>query len=363
MRVLFLIPHPEEAASGRLRVLQYLPWLRRQGVQCDVRPFMSPALYRMLYQPGRLPLKIGMSVAAMLRRCSDVIRSARADVVVVHREALPLGTALLERLMARLCPAVIFDFDDAIYLNHASAANAWTRVFRNAQKTPTIVSLSSHVIVGNRILEAYARQYNPRVSVIPTPVDTARFYPRPLPPMAKRVVIGWMGSHTTASYLGALQGPLTVLARRYAHLEVRVVGAASLPLHLPNLRVVQWRLEREREELHQFDIGLMPMPDDDWARGKCAFKALLYMSAGIPVVASPTGINGDVVRDGVNGFLAANEEQWVERLSQLIEHRALRDQMGRAGRAIVEQEYSLGVTAPRFLQVLETVYRGGEGRA
>ncbi len=359
MRVLFVIPHPPEGASGRFRVLQYLPWLRQQGLSCEVRPFMSEALYRCLYQPGRLPQKVAMSMAAVLRRCVDVVRAAQADVVMVHREALPLGTVLLERAMARLCPAVVFDFDDAIYLNHASAANAWARVFKRAEKTSAIVSLSAQVVVGNRVLEAYTRAYNPRVSVIPPPIDTEQFQCRPPLPQARAVVIGWIGSHTTAGYLRMIQRALATVITRYPEVEVRVVGAGSNLLTVPRLQLIRWDLAHEREELHRFDIGLMPMSDDEWARGKCGFKALLYMSAGIPVVASPVGITSEIVREGVNGFLATSEEVWVSRLSQLIEDRDLGPRMGQAGRTIVEEEYSLKVHAPRLLQVLRAACHDG----
>ncbi|PIQ84467.1 MAG: group 1 glycosyl transferase [Candidatus Omnitrophica bacterium CG11_big_fil_rev_8_21_14_0_20_63_9] len=356
MRVLFLIPYPPEGASGRYRVLQYLPWLEREGISYQVRPFMSPKLYRTLYQPGRLPQKVAMVSAAILKRFVDSIRSARADVVVIHREALPLGTALLERVAARLCPAMIFDFDDAIYLNQTSAPNAWTRRFKNARKTDTLIRLSAHIIAGNRVLEGYARQFNPHVTVIPTPVDTARYECRPAPQNGKRLVIGWIGSHTTAAYLGALQEPLAAILERYPQVELRVVGAGNVPLRLPRLQLIRWELDREVDALHQFDIGVMPMPDDEWARGKCGFKALLYMSAGIPVVASPVGINSEIVREGVNGFLATTHAQWTDVLSRLIDDRLLRQQMGQAGRAIVEQQYSVTVNAPRFLRVLRDVH-------
>jgi len=352
MRVLFLIPHPLEGASGRYRVLQYLPWLDRAGMTSVVRPFMSPALYRLLYQPGHVVTKFGMAAEALFRRVADIVRSSRVDVAVVHREALPLGTALLERLVAHLCSRMIFDFDDAIYLNRPSHVNSWTRLLRSGRKTASIVALSSHVIVGNRTLEAYVKQFHSRVSVIPTPIDTHWYTCRTAPTNSKRLVIGWIGSHSTAVYLELLQDVLDTILRRYPHVEVRVVGAGRPPLRLPRLRSVPWDLEREVEELHGFDIGLMPMPDDEWARGKCGFKALLYMSAGIPVVASPVGVNSEIVRDGVNGFLAMDRTVWLRRLSELIEDHTRRAQMGQVGRTIVEAEYSLEVSAPKFLRIL-----------
>ena len=357
MRVLFIIPHPEEAASGRFRVLQYLPWLRRAGLECEVRPFMSRALYRVLYQPGKLPQKATMALGAVVKRLGDILRASRADVVVVHREALPLGTALIERAMARWCPAFVFDFDDAIYLNHVSTANAWFRALKSPEKTAEIITLSAHVVAGNSILADYARRYNSQVSVIPTPVDTEQFRRRPAASTNGRVVIGWIGSPTTAEYLRVIEGPLATVASRYPAVDVTAIGAGSLPLNVPRVRMVPWHLDEEREQLHRFDIGVMPMPDDPWARGKCGFKALLYMSAGIPVVASPVGVNCAIIREGVNGYLATGDAVWTARLSQLIDDRALRERMGQAGRVIVEEEYALNVHAPRWLAILQQVAR------
>ncbi|MBI4596954.1 MAG: glycosyltransferase family 4 protein [Candidatus Omnitrophica bacterium] len=361
MRVLFVIPHPIEAASGRLRVLQYLPWLHAQGIQCEVRPFMPPALYRLLYQPGRLPQKISMSAAAVIRRCLDVGRVAKADVVVVHREAWPLGTALLERLMARRSSAMVFDFDDAIYLPHASRVNAWANVFKRPGKISQVIAASTHVTAGNSVLAGYARRYNPKVSIIPTPVDTEAFHPRQARVDSSRLVIGWMGSHTTASYLQEIRRPLEQLLRAHPQVELRVVGAGHLPYRLPNLQEIPWTLESEQHELHRFDIGLMPMPDDPWTQGKCGFKALLYMSVGIPVVASPVGVNSAIIQDGVSGFLANDEQTWFDRLAQLIDDEALRRRMGRAGRAMVEQEYSVKAQAPRLIRVLREAHDGPRG--
>lgn len=352
MKLLCLVPYPTEGPSNRLRVEQYVPWLTQHGVACQVRPFMSPSLYRVLYTPGKRAYKVAMTLAGLAKRLTDLARAARADVVLVHREAVPFGTAVVERLIARVCP-VVFDFDDAIYLENGSNANAWSQRFRSGKKIPAILSLSSHVIAGNRILEQYARQYHSRVTVIPTPVDTQQYQCRPAPAGSGKVVIGWIGTHSTAGYLKLLQEPLAALSRRYPHLEVRVVGAGRPPLRLPNLQAVRWELTREPDELHQLDIGLMPMPDNEWTRGKCGFKALLYMSAGVPVVASPVGSNTEIVRDGATGFLASDPGQWTDRLAQLIEDRGLRARMGAAGRTVVEERYSVEAQAPRLLDVLQ----------
>ncbi len=358
MRVLALVPYPTAGPSNRLRVEQYLPWLAQQGISAEMRPFFSSAAYQRLYEPGARRRKIAQTTAGLLRRCTDLVRAARADVVVVQREALPLGTALVERLIARLGRPLIFDFDDAIYLDNGSAANRWSRRFKRAEKTAEIIRCSAHVIAGNQTLAEYARRFHPGVTVIPTPVDTDRVAPRPTSTAHDEVVIGWMGSPTTGEYLRLVQEPLVRLMLRYPHARVRIVGAPQPPLTLPRVEGVAWRLDREVDELRSFDIGIMPMPDNEWTRGKCGFKALLYMSAGLPVVASPVGVNADIVRDGVTGFTAADAEAWTNRLAQLIEDRPLRRRMGLAGRALVEERYALRRQAPRFIDVLHRAFTG-----
>jgi glycosyltransferase involved in cell wall biosynthesis len=211
------------------------------------------------------------------------------------------------------------------------------------------------VIAGNENLKAYASAYNRNIVVIPTPVDTSRFVPRrePRPGSDRKVVIGWQGSNTTAPYLRMVGDALAEITRRYPEVEVEAIGGSYVPPVAPSLRVRRWTLERELEDLHGFDIGIMPMPDTEWTRGKCGFKALLYMACGVPPVCSPVGMTTDIVQDGQNGLLATTTEEWIEKLSLLVENPELRRQMGEAGRSTVEEKFSLTTHAPRFLETLQ----------
>ncbi|MCC7104100.1 MAG: glycosyltransferase family 4 protein [Chloroflexi bacterium] len=352
LKLLCIVPYPTEAPSNRLRVESYFPYLRKHGVKVRKRPFMSSYFYRMRYRPGAVPQKAVSFAMSAINRLLDVRRAGQADVILVHREAFPVGGPFVERAMARMGVPIVFDFDDAIWL-HSSGENPFVKFLKHPEKTASIIQLSSAVIAGNENLKAYASQYNDTIVVIPTPVDTAHFAPKPRKTDLDRVIVGWIGSNTTAPYLKMVEPALAEITRRYPHVEMRIVGGSVTPEGVARVSLRRWGLESELRDLHGFDIGIMPMPDTDWTRGKCGFKALLYMSVGVPSLCSPVGITTDIIRDGRNGFLASTTDEWIERLSLLVENPSLRREVGLAGRATVEEKYSVNAHAPRLLEVLE----------
>ncbi|MEZ4677695.1 MAG: glycosyltransferase family 4 protein [Caldilineaceae bacterium] len=261
---------------------------------------------------------------------------------------------LLERLTAQLGCPVIYDFDDAIYLPRSSKANRWVSWLKQPGKTADIVRLSKHVIVGNRVLHEYAAQYNSTVTIIPSSVDMATYTMRPQSsPSTAPVTIGWVGSGTNLEYLEALAPILQTIGETFA-VQVRIVGGT---VALPGVMVTcqPWRLTREIADLHSFDIGIMPLSDDPWTRGKGGFKAIQYMGVGLPVVASPVGINTEIITHGVNGFLADTPAEWQQALATLVRDATLRCELGRAGRATVAAHYSTQVNAPKLLEVIQSV--------
>jgi glycosyltransferase involved in cell wall biosynthesis len=354
-----LVPWPSDGASTRLRVEQYVPYLRQHGVEAVVRPFMSPALYRMVYKPGHMVRKVGHVLASTVARLTDVPLAARSDVVLVHREALPFGTTVIERAIAASGVPLVLDFDDAIYLPTSSRPNDFMRLLKRADKVEDLVRMSKAVVVGNQHLARYATRFNPRTVVIPTPVDTRVYQPRTAPRQDDEVVIGWVGSGTTSRYLSLVERPLRRILERHPNVRIDAVGGASGALAaLPRVTEQAWSHSRELEMLHGFDVGLMPYPDNEWALGKCAFKALLYMSVGIPAVCSAVGMVEEVIESGVSGYLARSEDDWFEVLDALVSDPALRARIGRAGREVAADEFSLERWAPRFCDVLLSVAVG-----
>jgi len=355
IRVCALVPYPPNTSpSQRYRIEQWLPYLKTQGIAVDLIPFADEAMMRHLHKPGRRVIKAIAGASRFARRFLDVAAAARYDAVLIHRAAALAGPALLERLVSLSGKPLIFDFDDAIFLLHTTEANRRFGWLKFPGKTATICRLSAHVVAGNSYLADYARRYNNRVTIIPSSVE-ARGYRPAKQNSNERVVIGWMGSSTSQTHLemfAPLFGELS--ARR--DVELRIVSDREPVLPGVDFTWRPWSAATEADELAQFDIGIMPMPDDPWARGKCAMKALLYMSAGVATVCSAVGANCDVIRHGENGFLAATNEDWIMHLESLIASSALRERLGAAGRQTVEQHYSTESSARLFAHVIrETV--------
>lgn len=356
MRVLFLTPFPVEGPSSRMRVWQYLPALRALGIEATAAPFVSSEYFRQYYQAGNSPQKMARLMLAQVGRARHLARAARYDVVVVQREAAILGPPLYENLLAKvLKKPLVYDFDDAV--NRVSPKygklGAAVKLVKWPQKTNDLLKLSRHVVAGNKYLVDYAQAYNANVTHIPTVVDHRQVTPGPGGFGGGPVVLGWMGTHAARPYIENFLPQLVPLAAKHA-VQVHLIGAGQ-KIEVAGLDIVnkEWILERELEDLRQFDIGLYPLPDDDWARGKSGFKAVQNMAVGVPTVASPVGATMDILQDGVTGFLPGNEAQWLGNLEQLITDGGLRQRMGQAGRERVEGWFCVEKQAPRWKEVLE----------
>lgn len=350
VKVLALLPFSEEAASVRFRVLQFLPFLTTAGFDVETHALIDTDAFRLLYKRGHKLEK----VAALVSSTSNRIRALRRtyDLALIHREAYPLGQPVIERWLARRVP-MVFDFDDAIYLQNASDANREVSFLKRPAKTAEIVALSTAVIAGNAHLGEYARRYSPRVTVIPTCVDTSVWAPLPRPSRSGPPVIGWIGTPTTTPYLLALQPVFEALARAIPFI-LRISGSGTA-VSMPGVTIenVPWTLAGEIELFASCDIGVYPMPTDEWTLGKCGFKAIQFMACAVPVVASPVGVNTTIITHGVDGLLAATHDEWLRHLTMLTGDAAARQRLGAAGRQRIESAYSLRVHAPSVIAVFE----------
>jgi glycosyltransferase involved in cell wall biosynthesis len=360
-RLLFLTPNPIESASERYRIHQFVPYLENVGFECKVRPFADRELFQAV-QTGRMTSQFFYAPFSSLRRAVDVYTAPRYDLVVIHREAFPFFCPRVERMVLRRHSRVVFSLDDAIYAGHRDTPNKKYPLIYKLKYGPgvnEVLAKSAHVIAGSRTLAEHARQFNPQVSVIPTVVDTNRYaYRAPSIPL-ERVTIGWMGTRSTSPYLLDIAAVLRQLGEVFREkIRFRMYGDPRLQLPVPNYEARPFTLESEIEDLRSIDIGIMPLPDNEWTRGKCAFKAIQYMALGIPTVSSPVGMASEIIKHNVNGLLANTPGEWFEALARLMRDSDLRRRLAEEGRKTVEAYYSLGVWAPRLAGLLDQILAG-----
>ena len=362
IELIALVPYPlDTTPSQRFRIEQWRGPLEEFGIRVRLAPFADRRLMELLYEPGRSAQKIAGMIAGFARRLGDVATAGRGDAILIHRAAWLAGPALLERLLGLWRKPILFDFDDAIYLRHTSGANRLFDWLKFPGKTAALCRMSSLVVAGNDYLAAYAREHNPHVVVVPTSIDTNLYVPTERGDCSHRVAIGWTGSATSMTHLEMFA---PVLRELLAHRDVEIRVQSNRPPLLSGVPFVwrPWHIATEVDEIRAFDIGIKPMPDDPWARGKCPMKELQYMALGIPAVCSAVGTSAEVIRDGENGFLANSAGQWVERFTRLVDDAALRRKIGLAGRQTVEERYSTMVCAARVAAAIRSVVEDGHGR-
>jgi glycosyltransferase involved in cell wall biosynthesis len=357
MRVLALMPALYDTSPGqRYRLEQWEPLLRERGVDITFASFEDEDLHALLYKRGMMGKKLRLVTRGLGRRLSLVRKAKQYDLVYILREAALLGPPVFERLIAQSGVPVVFDFDDAIFVSYRSPSNGYLSYLKFAGKTKTICRISSHVMVGNPYLAEYARQVNDRVTVIPTTIDTEKYRVPERREKTGPPVIGWTGSYSTVQHLDTMRGALKKLAERESF-RLRVIGTPSYECPPVDVEAMPWRAETELEDLSEIDIGMMPLPDDRWSKGKCGLKALQFMALGIPTICSPVGVNTDIIQDDQNGFIAGTEDEWVEKLSRLLRSAELRRRLGDAGRATVEEQYSAITQTPRVYEIFKSVLR------
>lgn len=336
----------------RFRLEQWQPYLKDENISIDYFAFTDEKLRKILYKNGNYAAKSLGMFRAITRRFNQILKSSDYDLIYLYRTASMVGPAWLEKLLSFRKVPIIYDFDDAIFLENTSNANKHFGWAKFVGKTADISQLSTSVTVGNTYLSEYAKQYNDNVYIIPTSIDTEHYQPvKNGKNGSGRVVVGWTGSSTSQYHLEAFEPTLAELLKRRDDVEIRVISNRE-----PSFKEIpytwrEWSPETEVEEIAEIEIGIMPTPDDEWSRGKCALKALQYMALGIPAICTDMGANRDVIEQGKNGFLAKDRKEWLKYFDMLIDDETLRNKLGYEARKTVVDKYSMEKCAELFADV------------
>lgn len=348
-KILFLTKYERNGASSRYRSLQYIPYLESQGLNCIVSPLFDDTYLTRLYtskQRSSIDL-----LTALTRRFKALLTLHQFNLLVIEKELIPYTPAWLEQLLNAFSIPYVVDYDDAIFHQYDQHQNSLIRRILGS-KIASVMRHAQLVIAGNQYLANYAHQAGAKaVEVIPTVIDLTK-YPQQKVINQDQFTIGWIGSPSTFQYVEDLIPTLaTVCANGQA--KVLLIGVNQIPKHSDWLESRPWSEANEVAYLQECDVGIMPLPDSPWERGKCGLKLIQYMACHLPVIASPVGVNTEIVEPGKNGYLASTQEEWINALTLLRNDKQLRLQMGREGRKKVETHYCLQVTAPRLAHLFQ----------
>jgi glycosyltransferase involved in cell wall biosynthesis len=356
-KVLVISDHRRfRSPSQRYRYEQYISFLEKNGFEFTFSPIITESDDKVFYSKGKVLLKALITFKSLLIRCKDWLRYNKFDIVFIQREALYIGSTFFEHKAFQSKAKVIFDFDDSIWLMDTSPENKKYEFLKNPDKAKTNLKHAHLVIAGNNYLADFAKQFNANTIIIPTTVDCDLHKPKPELRNKEQVVIGWSGSISTVKHFEAFVPVLKKLKDKYGNkIAFKLLGEPNYKNTELNIVGDKWTADTEVDELNKMDIGLMPLPDDKWANGKCGLKGLTYMACGVATVMSPVGVNKEIISNGVNGFLADSETEWLNCLSQLIENKDLRIKLGEAGRTTVVSKYSVAANKENYLKAFQSV--------
>ncbi|MCO5273636.1 MAG: glycosyltransferase family 4 protein [Flavobacteriales bacterium] len=361
-RILFVAAHrPGRSPSQRYRFEQFEPYWRQHGFTADHAWLISAKDDRYFYAPGNWGRKSIIFAQSLRKRWMHARGASRYDLIIVQREAFMTGSTYFERMLKRTGIPFVFDFDDAIWTMDVSEGNKKLSWLKSPAKTAALIAMADLVIAGNRYLADYAKYHNANVAVIPTTIDTESYTVKPARNDGP-VNIVWTGSPTTIRHLNLAIPVLVQIKRKFGdRIGFTIIGDPSFKMAELGIQGQPWRPQQEVSDLSCGDIGIMPLPDDEWARGKCGLKGLQYMALGLPTLMSPVGVNTEIIQHGVNGFLPRTDEEWVELISRLVEDADLRARMGAEARRTVEERYSVKAWRDTYLKHFNNLVKQPKG--
>ena len=354
LKVLFLIPYPSgTAASQRFRFEQYLSGLSSAGISYDISSFWDEKAWRILYKEGAVLGKTLATIRGLLRRYALLFTAFKYDRIFIHRELYPVGPQFVEWVLAKVYrKKIIYDFDDAVWLPNFAANNAKFAFLKSYGHVVKLCKYAYRVSVGNDYLANHAKQYNSNVVVNPTTIDTDNYHNKIKDQRSEKFVIGWTGTHSTLRYLTEMLPVFEKLEKEF-DFTLMIISDQDPGFKLKSPQFVKWNKNTEIDDLLNFNIGLMPLSEDKWANGKCGFKALQYMSLGVPALVSPIGVNTKIVDHGLNGFICDSLEEWEETLRDCLTNRDNVITVAKNSRKKIEDYYSVKSNNDNFVNLFK----------
>jgi L-malate glycosyltransferase len=356
-KILIVCPYPQNVApSQRLKFEQYYPYFRQNGYELTIRPFINEPFWKIIYKKGNTGRKTLYTVIGYWRRVLDLFKLGRYDIVYVHLWVTPFGPPFFEWLFRQLAKKIVYDIDDLVYLgnikNKAHPIISW---IKGKKKPVYLMKTADHVITCTPYLDQFVRKYNQQTTDISSTINTALYRPKQDYSVKEKFVIGWSGSYSTSKYLHLLDDVFLELAKEH-NFKLLVMGDADFKLTGVDVEALPWKEHYEIDVINRFDVGVYPLPDEEWVLGKSGLKALQYMALGIPTIATSIGTIHRIIKDGENGFLVHNKNEWKQAIVKLIQNEDLRREIGRKAVITVEEKYSLNANNTTYLRVLEVLF-------
>ncbi len=355
-KMVVVCPHPENMVPGqRLKYEQYFQYFRDNNIELTVRPFMTVPFQHIVYKKGYFFKKIYWTIYGYCSRAALLFKLRKYDVAYIFLWVTPFGPPFFEWLYRKCCKKIIYDIDDLVYLSEAkSKANRMVSFLKGRKKPIFLMKHADHVITCTPYLDQFVRKYNQHTTDISSTINTELYRPRGNYSIQNRkVILGWSGSHSTSKYLYLLEPVFRELLREGISFKLLVMGDPGFHIDGIEVEALPWAADYEVEVINRFDIGLYPLPDEQWVYGKSGLKALQYMAAGVPTIATAIGTNFRIIENGVNGFLVTDHHEWVTRIKELIRDEGLRSCIGRKGAEHIERNYSLHANNDTYLLIIK----------
>jgi len=359
-KILFVCPYPiNKAPSQRLKFEQYYNIFKENGYEIKHISFINEDFWNIVYQKGKILKKIFFTILGYIKRLFWVFRLKDYDIVYIHLWVTPFGPSLFERIYRFLSKKIVFDIDDLVFLKHSSKANRYFMKFKGTSKVIYLLKKADYVITCTEYLDSFAKKFNSQTKNIPSSVNTNVYTIKENYELKEPVHIGWSGSHSTSKYLLILEPVFIKLLEMKLNFIVIVFGDKNFLFNNKNipLNTIEWSEEKEVETIKSFDIGVYPLPYEEWVYGKSGLKAIQYMACGVPTIATAVGSNLKIIKHHFNGFLVENNsiDQWASTILFLINNKKIRENIGKNARVFIEKNYSVNKIKQMYLEVLDKV--------